>query len=328
MRSHACVYVDAGYLLASAATLVTGTSFRNGIHVEFAALIEALINRAEEISGLPVLRVHWYDSARDGVPDMQQTRIGELPKVKLRLGRFGYDGQQKGVDLRIGLDLGAHARNRAADVLFLVSGDDDLSEAVEEAQVHGVEVDLLVVPNAAGQPHGVSKHLIRAVDSVHLIDAAMIDQTTLRVDATQPSPTTVTPAPAAPTPLSVGGKSAVAKPPSQSRPPEARGPAVTSGSTLVYSSDSTSGVRSEFQYRADADYDEDIDRVARNVLESFRKSKTDSEFEDLVRSRPTIPREVDRALLIDLCDAIGIYDLSDSLRHRLRNRFWEVAEAW
>ncbi len=129
MRSNCALYVDAGYLLASAATRVTGTSLRNGIHVEYRALIQALVDQAEQVSGLPLLRVHWYDSAKDGVPDPQQERIGELPKVKLRLGRFGVDGQQKGVDLRIGLDLVAHARNDAADVFFLVSGDDDLTEA-------------------------------------------------------------------------------------------------------------------------------------------------------------------------------------------------------
>src|SRR5690606_35289811 len=111
---------------------------------------------AQQISGLPMLRVHWYDSAKDGVPDAQQERIGELAKVKLRLGRFGVDGQQKGVDLRIGLDLVAHARNDASDVFFLVSGDDDLTEAVEEAQVHGVQVVVLAVPNVADRPHAVS----------------------------------------------------------------------------------------------------------------------------------------------------------------------------
>ncbi|MFE9957193.1 hypothetical protein [Micromonospora sp. NPDC005299] len=68
-------------------------------------LIAALVRQAERMSELSVLRVHWYDSAKDGVPDSQQQRIGEVPKVKLRLGRFGMDGQQKGVDLRIGLDL-------------------------------------------------------------------------------------------------------------------------------------------------------------------------------------------------------------------------------
>ncbi|MER5836059.1 MULTISPECIES: NYN domain-containing protein [Streptomycetaceae] len=108
-----------------------------------------------------MLRVYWYDSARNGIPDAQQERIGELPKVKLRLGRFGVNGEQKGVDLRIGLDLVAHARNRASDVFFLVSGDDDLAEAVEEAQVHGVQVLLLAVPTADGKAHGVSRHLVR-----------------------------------------------------------------------------------------------------------------------------------------------------------------------
>ena len=152
MRSNSSVYVDAGYLLSSAATRVTGTSLRSGIHVDYSTMVSGLIQQAEAAASLRVLRVHWYDSAKDGVPDAQQQRIGELPRVKLRLGRFGVDGQQKGVDLRIGLDLTAHARNGAADVFFLVSGDDDLTEAVEEAQVHGIQVIVLAVPNAAEQP--------------------------------------------------------------------------------------------------------------------------------------------------------------------------------
>ena len=171
MRSTNCVYVDAGYLLASAATRATGTSLRSGINVDDAALISTLVNTAARLSGLPTLRVNWYDSAHNGVPDPRQERIGELPKVKLRLGRFGVQGEQKGVDLRIGLDLVTHARNNASDVFFLVSGDDDLTEAVEEAQVHGVQVVVLAIPNAAGKPHGISRHLLRAVDA-HLMEAA------------------------------------------------------------------------------------------------------------------------------------------------------------
>ena len=129
-----------------------------------------------------MLRVHWYDSARNGIPDAQQERIGELPKVKLRLGRFGVNGEQKGVDLRIGLDLVAHARNSASDVFFLVSGDDDLAEAVEEAQVHGVQVLLLAVPTVDGKAHGVSRHLIRAADDLDSIDGAAIDAAVVKVD--------------------------------------------------------------------------------------------------------------------------------------------------
>ena len=182
MRSTNCVYVDAGYLLASAATRATGTSLRSGINVDDAALISTLVNTAARLSGLPTLRVHWYDSAHNGVPDPRQERIGELPKVKLRLGRFGVQGEQKGVDLRIGLDLVTHARNNASDVFFLVSGDDDLTEAVEEAQVHGVQVVVLAIPNAAGKPHGISRHLLRAVDDMQVIDGAAVDAAVIKID--------------------------------------------------------------------------------------------------------------------------------------------------
>ncbi|MCF8608484.1 NYN domain-containing protein, partial [Gordonia sp. HY442] len=79
MRSTCALYIDAGYLLAAAATRVTGTSLRSGIHVEYVKLISSLIDTAQELSGLPLLRVHWYDSARNGVPDARQERIGEIP---------------------------------------------------------------------------------------------------------------------------------------------------------------------------------------------------------------------------------------------------------
>ena len=62
MRSNSALYVDVGYLLASAATRTTGTSFRNGIVVDYGALIRGLIAQVEEDSGLPLLRVNWYDS--------------------------------------------------------------------------------------------------------------------------------------------------------------------------------------------------------------------------------------------------------------------------
>lgn len=177
MRSHCAVYVDVGYLLASAATRVTGTSLRSGVEVAHADLIESIMAQAAESSGLPVLRVNWYDSGggRGGTPDREQEQIGLLPRVKLRLGRLSHAGEQKGVDLKIGLDLVTHARNNAVDVMFLLSGDDDLTEAVEEAQAHGIEVVLLAVPVTSGRPHAVSQHLLRAADRLELIDEKAID---------------------------------------------------------------------------------------------------------------------------------------------------------
>src|SRR6478672_9328334 len=128
MRSYCALYVDVGYLLAAAATRVTGTSLRNGVVVSYPDLVARLITDAEQASGLPLLRLHWYDwgNRPAGTPDSTQEAIGMLPRVKLRLGRTSPQGEQKGVDLRIGLDLAAHGRNRSVDVIYLLSGDDDL----------------------------------------------------------------------------------------------------------------------------------------------------------------------------------------------------------
>lgn len=306
------MFVDAGYLLASAATRATGTSLRNGIHVEYRKLIEALSRQAEDASGLPLLRIHWYDSAKDAVPDPQQRRIGELPRVKLRLGRFGVDGQQKGVDLRIGLDLVSHARNGAADVFFLVSGDDDLTEAVEEAQVHGVQVVILAVPSVDNKPHGVSHHLLRAADELMILPPESIHDWLVKVEAPEPAPVVVTPAtPSIPTPKDLGARRPVPASPS----PAVAYTASTGGRTVVYPG-----------YDALGDLEAEVEAVVRQVLGSYLKSATPADVSRLAAGKPFIPSEVDRALLLDLSDGLGTYDLSDGARHMLRSRFWEIFE--
>ncbi|AOW94563.1 NYN domain-containing protein [Rhodococcus sp. WMMA185] len=286
-------------------------------------MISSLVDAAEARSGLPVLRVHWYDSAKNGVPDAQQERIGELPKVKLRLGRFGVNGEQKGVDLRIGLDLVAHARNRAADVFFLVSGDDDLTEAVEEAQVHGVQVVLLAVPSASGKPHGVSRHLIRAADELDYIDGAAVDAAVMKVDR-QPAPEPITPEPT-PTPA----RPAVAHAKSAVRTPLDLA-AIPQGSTaqrqtnvLAYSVSTGSPAQVLPGYDEDDEQDHLIDEVVARVLASFRESASYDDKLELQRARPSIPRDIDRALLLDASDAMDRYDLDERIRHQLRTRFWE-----
>jgi len=178
MRSLAALYVDAGYLLHAAATRVAGTSLRSSVKVDYAGLIKGLADQAAEMSGLPVLRTNWYDSGAGvrSVPDSVQVGIGMLPRVKLRLGRLSPNGDQKGVDVRMGLDLVTHARNNAVDVMYLLSGDDDLTEAVEEAQSHGVQVSLLAVPDRDGHAFGVSLHLRQEADGLELINPDVIDE--------------------------------------------------------------------------------------------------------------------------------------------------------
>lgn len=326
MRSTCSVYIDAGYLLAAAATRVTGTSLRNGIHVDFASLIGSIIQEAEQSSGLPVLRIHWYDSAKNGVPDARQERIGELSKVKLRLGRFGVDGQQKGVDLRIGLDLVAHARNGAADVFFLLSGDDDLTEAVEEAQMHGVQVVIMAVPTREGRPHGVNRHLVRAADELDLLPAGAIDTAVMQV---------AVPVQAEPVPVPVARRLTS---PSTARGPESavptpkdlttlgRPPAPSRAAVLAYTG-ATGAPSQVFPGYDDEDrYDEQIDTVAAKVLSAFKHSASPDDVADLLRGKPSIPRDIDRALLTDASEALDMYDLSERIRYRLRARFWEQIE--
>lgn len=333
MRSTCCLYIDTGYLLASAATRATGTSLRNGIHVQYGALVKALIATAENLSGLPVLRVYWYDSATNGVPSHLQERIGELAKVKLRLGRFGYNGEQKGVDLRIGLDLVTHARNNASDVFFLVSGDDDLTEAVEEAQVHGVQVVVLGVPNTHGKPHGVNKHLIRAADDLHTIDADLIDDAVVKIDrqtvpdppggpaepaadAPKPGPRPTVPKPSSRTPLDVANHRTSPTPTPSPRPT----------GVLAYSSSTGSNGHVMPGYDVDAQ-DDTIEPVVDRVLVAFLESADAAERQDLLTARPSIPRDVDRALLIDASEALDVDDLDENVRHRLRAKFWERYDA-
>lgn len=322
MRSTCSLYIDAGYLLASAATRVTGTSLRGGIHVNYATLIRSLVDAAQARSGLPVLRVHWYDSARDGLPDAQQERIGELPKVKLRLGRFGFNGEQKGVDLRIGLDLVAHARNGASDVFFLVSGDDDLAEAVEEAQVHGVQVVVFAVPNIHGRPHGVSRHLVRAADELDSIDGATVDAAVLKVDR-QPVPEPVAPAsnpePARP---AVAAARVIRTPLDLALLPH--GPAASRPTAvLAYRTSTGSPAQVLPGYEEDDEQDPLIDEIVMRVIASFQESATPDDKLDLQRAKPSIPRDIDRALLLDASDAMEKSDLDEGIRYRLRARFWE-----
>lgn len=324
MRPTCSLYIDAGYLLASAATRVTGTSLRGGIHVDHARLIGALSAAAQAQSGLPMLRVHWYDSARNGIPDAQQERIGELPKVKLRLGRFGVNGEQKGVDLRIGLDLVAHARNNASDVFFLVSGDDDLAEAVEEAQVHGVQVLLLAVPTADGKAHGVSRHLVRAADDLDNIDGAALDAAVVKVDRHpgpaprpphRPSTSTTTAAAAhlpTRTPLDLARTQ---------HTPTAPQPT----SVLAYSVSTGSPAHNPHGYGDDTDeHGPLIDDVVSRVLTAFQESATGEDQLELQAARPSIPPDIDRALLRDACDVTQKYDLDERIRYRLRARFWTM----
>ena len=332
MRSQCAVYIDAGYLLAAAATRVTGTSLRSSVEVDHAGLIEAVIDQAERDSGLPLLRVNWYDSGArpGGLPDHAQDLIGLMSKVKLRLGRRSWSGEQKGVDLRIGLDLATHGRQRVVDVMYLVSGDDDLTEAVEEAQSHGVQVTLLVVPNHAGAPIAVARHLHRAADGMILLDEEAVSRSV----RSRSIPKELLPdlAPAEPTAGEEPGTAAQAAP--EVTTVEAPAPAPT-GSPITPNvlagkrpttviPPSPSGV--VVPIPASEVPAEDVDAVVRQVIEGWCRAATPDSLASLRAGRPSIPGDLDRALLMDLSNRTGLDDIPEPVRHALRDRFWHLAD--
>ncbi|PRY52474.1 uncharacterized LabA/DUF88 family protein [Knoellia remsis] len=394
MRSYCAVYVDVGYLLASSATRVTGSSLRSGVEVDYTGLVRALIAQVEAHSGLPLLRVNWYDSGarRGGQPDYHQDLIGLLPRVKLRLGRLSFSGEQKGVDVRLGLDLALQGRARVADVIYLVSGDDDLTEAVEEAQSAGVQVVIFSVPGQDGIGHAVSKHMRQAADGELLIDPEAIDLLVrpralnedlvaatingARVGPAEKGSDSASEGEPVDAPASEDAAAASEKaddeaaetvpsgdgvgPGSDSEKPTATTEPVPEGERTAYPSTEepeteASPVDEEAAPKpgiptpavlgskratevvlptatpswTTSSYDEEgsftrdlIDDVARNVVLTWSRSATPDALASLRESKPTIPGDLDRALLHDLSSRAGVYDIDDGSRHLVRDRFW------
>jgi len=336
MRSQSAIFIDAGYLIAGAATSLTGSSLRRGVSVDYEQLVTALIALVEDKSGLPLLRVYWYDAGKNGVAGVDHERVAMLPRVKLRLGRLGVEGEQKGVDLRIGLDMVGHARNGAVDTIYLLSGDDDLTEAVEEAQAHGVQIVVLAVPTASGAAHGVSRNLLKAADGVEILAGSVLDASVKAAVTAPPTQTVGGPSPAQIAALS-GASAPTPSPGSSGAAPAPKLPAPSTSSypaspafvppAVVYSAGGGAKPYVAAEYQRDpVELTTAIKEVVRKSYDAWSKTATQAQREDLRAGRPTIPRDLDRALLVDLSDALKDDYLSEKARAELRSRFWDVVE--
>ena len=74
--------------------------------------------------------------------------------------------EQKGVDLRIGLDIATLCQNRAVERVALLTNDTDLAPAMKHARIAGLQVVLLQSPAAHA-----SYELVRHADFLRRIDA-------------------------------------------------------------------------------------------------------------------------------------------------------------
>ncbi|MFF2544268.1 NYN domain-containing protein [Kitasatospora sp. NPDC058063] len=171
------VLVDAGYLLGAAASLLAGDPSRSKVTVNHTALITALRERAEAETGLPLLRIYWFDAAPDRRPMPEHRRLRVLPRVTVRLGALTRaEGRwvQKGVDAAMHAELSELARNRACADVVLITGDGDLLPGMMTAKEHGVAVHLWALQAADGD-FNQSEDLVGEADERRVLDREWIE---------------------------------------------------------------------------------------------------------------------------------------------------------
>lgn len=102
---------------------------RGQLDLNYDAVLKLLGTLAAELTGLPLLRIYWYDGTATG-PTPQHLALAYRPNVKLRLGFVNQQGQQKGVDSLVVTDLIDLSRNHAMADAILVTGDEDIRAGV------------------------------------------------------------------------------------------------------------------------------------------------------------------------------------------------------
>ncbi|MGQ1795737.1 NYN domain-containing protein [Kocuria oceani] len=328
-RRHA-ILVDAGYLLAASAHMIQGTSLRRSIDVDWTKLILHLKEGvAERAQSSELLRLFWYDATdveRTGKRNREHELLPFIDDVKLRLGRMNSEGQQKGVDLRIGLDMVNLALQKAVTDVYLISGDDDISEAVEMAQEYGLRVHLFNVPDETSRltVRATAYNLVKIVDTCTAIKAELLRNAIKPSKVSQVAPVT----PVCPTPAPV---------PAPPRPGPVPSPAMFTGpapfqlsnpSRTVYSTGSRGTGFYYGEMAVDHELAEHIPQVARTVAKGWLDSITPTELQEALREKPSIPQDVDRSLLQDLTTKSGDANhmLSYDLKVQLRSQFWEAVE--
>ncbi|MFG3437925.1 NYN domain-containing protein [Nonomuraea sp. NPDC047897] len=143
------LFVDAGYLLADGAMAVHGTRHREAVSWDYPGLLQLMTGLSRERTGLPLLRCYWYEATVEGRRTPEHDALADIPGLKLRLSRIR-PGRREGVDAQVHRDLMTLARNNAICDAVVVSGDEDLTQVVCDAQDLGIRVTVVHVATEGG----------------------------------------------------------------------------------------------------------------------------------------------------------------------------------
>jgi len=304
LLSRYAIMIDVGYIYASTGELLFSASSRREYRVDADKLIQALTKHADEQVRGELLRVYWYDAARDRVPTIDQRVIAQMPWVKLRLGNLNARGQQKGVDAQIRADMEALARHRAITDAVLVAGDEDMVPAVEAAQAFGVRVHLWGVE----PPYGTNQaeRLVWESDTVEVLERAFVEPFFTRQIVADSGPAAGTAvaavrpghlAPAAPSPAQVFGERSSARP--LARP--------------------GSGLHAAARLGPDR---KRVEEAGEHVAQKWILTRGEDNIRDLLPG-PILPPVIDKELLVDAEKELGLsLRAYQEAREWLRDAFW------
>jgi uncharacterized LabA/DUF88 family protein len=290
------IMVDVGYIYAAAGELLFSTSARRDYRVDADKLIQALTRHADGLLRGELLRVYWYDAARDRVPTIDQRVIAQMAWVKLRLGNLNSRGQQKGVDAQIRADMESLARHRAITDAVLIAGDEDMVPAVEAAQAFGVRVHLWGVEPPFGTNQ--AERLVWEADTVDVLDRSFLEPFFTRVvpatEQTAPTPL----AAAVPSPAQLFGE----RQHKHTRVPAAHGMAAVA--------------------RLGPDR-ELVEEAGEHVAHKWILTRGEDNIRDLLPG-PILPPVIDKELLVEAEKELGLsLRPYQEAREWLRDAFWE-----
>jgi uncharacterized LabA/DUF88 family protein len=289
------VIVDVGYIYAAAGELLFNTSSRREFRVDADKLIGALTRHADGFVRGELLRVYWYDAARDRVPTIDQRVIAQMAWVKLRLGNLNARGQQKGVDAQIRADMEALARHRAVTDAVLIAGDEDMVPAVEAAQAFGVRVHLWGVEPPFGTNQ--AERLVWEADTVEVLDRPFLEPYFTRQPTAVEQPVPVVVSPSVPSPAQLFGERPAPPPYRHAPKPVATSP------------------------RLGPDR-ERVEEAGEHVAHKWILTRGADNIRDLLPG-PILPPVIDKELLVDAEKELGLsLRPYQEAREWLRDAFW------
>jgi uncharacterized protein (TIGR00288 family) len=83
---------------------------------------------------------------------LKKSRIPFTPTVPLTDSDFEAKFEQKGVDMRIGLDMAPLSANRSIELIALVTNDTDCIPAMKHARRSGLQIALIALPGYSPAP--------------------------------------------------------------------------------------------------------------------------------------------------------------------------------